>query len=50
MAKSFLANTEASNIEIALALGYTDATTFSHAFKRWSGIPPAQWRSKHGDH
>ena len=50
MAKSFLANTEASNIEIALALGYTDATTFSHAFKRWSGTPPAQWRSKHGDH
>lgn len=47
MAQSFLANTQANNIEIALALGYTDATTFSHAFKRWSGISPAQWREQH---
>ena len=47
MAQSFLANTEASNIEIALALGYTDTSTFNHAFKRWSGISPAQWREKH---
>jgi len=44
MAQSFLTNSEATNAEIALALGYTDATTFSHAFKRWSGISPAQWR------
>lgn len=46
MAQSFLANSEASNAEIALALGYTDATTFSHAFKRWSGMSPAQWRER----
>lgn len=46
MAQSFLINTEASNIEIALALGYTDATTFSHAFKRWSGMSTAQWRGQ----
>jgi AraC-like DNA-binding protein len=44
MARSFLASTEASNVEIALALGYTDVTTFNHAFKRWSGISPTQWR------
>jgi AraC-like DNA-binding protein len=47
MAQSFLANSEASNAEIALALGYTDATTFGHAFKRWSGMTPAQWRKRH---
>ena len=47
MAQSFLANSEATNAEIALALGYTDATTFSHAFKRWSGMTPAQWRERH---
>ena len=46
MAQSFLANSEASNAEIALALGYTNATTFSHAFKRWSGMSPAQWRGR----
>jgi AraC-like DNA-binding protein len=46
MAQSFLANSEATNAEIALALGYTDATTFSHAFKRWSGMSPAQWRER----
>ena len=46
MAKSFLSSTEASNAEIALALGYSDATTFSHAFKRWSGMSPAQWRKR----
>ena len=46
MARSFLANSEATNAEIALALGYTDATTFIHAFKRWSGMSPAQWRER----
>ena len=46
MAQNFLTNSEACNAEIALALGYTDATTFSHAFKRWSGMSPAQWRQR----
>lgn len=47
MAQSFLANTEATNVEIALSLGYSDVTTFSHAFKRWSGMPPAKWRNQY---
>ena len=46
MSQNFLANSEASNTEIALALGYTEVTTFSHSFKRWSGISPAQWREQ----
>lgn len=29
-------------------LDYADVTTFSRAFKRWAGMPPAQWRSHHG--
>jgi len=47
MARSFLANSEATNSEIALALGYTDATTFIHAFKRWANMSPSQWREAH---
>jgi len=47
MAQNFLVNSEASNAEIALAIGYTNATAFSHAFKRWSGMSPAQWREQH---
>ena len=47
MSQNFLANSEAINSEIALALGYTNATTFSHAFKRWSGMSPAPWRGRH---
>jgi len=47
MAQNFLTSNEASNAEIALALGHTDATTFNHAFMRWSGMSPAQWRERH---
>lgn len=47
MAQSFLIGSTASNAEIALALGYTDGTTFIRSFKRWSGISPAQWRAQH---
>jgi AraC-like DNA-binding protein len=47
MARCFLADSNATNAEIALALGYTDATTFNRSFKRWSGMSPAQWRDLH---
>jgi AraC-like DNA-binding protein len=47
LARSFLANSSASNAEIALALGYTDASTFNRSFKRWSDMTPAQWRNIH---
>lgn len=30
--------------EIALALGYSDLTNFSHAFKRWTGSSPGVFR------
>jgi AraC-like DNA-binding protein len=46
MAQNFLTNSEATYAEIALALGYNDATAFNHAFKRWSGMSPSQWRSQ----
>ena len=43
-AKSLLHESELSSLEIADALGYADLSTFSHAFKRWSGMSPAIWR------
>lgn len=30
--------------EIAQALGYTDVSNFSRAFRRWSGVAPSHWR------
>ena len=31
--------------DIARALGYADASGFSHAFQRWSGVAPKEWRN-----
>ncbi len=30
--------------DVALNLGYSELSAFSRAFKRWSGVPPQQWR------
>ncbi len=43
-ARSLLHESELSSLEIADKLGYADLSTFSHAFKRWSGLSPAVWR------
>jgi AraC-like DNA-binding protein len=31
--------------EIALLLGFSDASTFHHAFKRWTGTTPERYRA-----
>lgn len=33
--------------EIAADLGYSDLTNFAHAFKRWTGTTPGQFRRQH---
>jgi AraC-like DNA-binding protein len=42
----WLAGTRRQITDIALSLGYADASGFSHAFTRWSGKTPSRWRSE----
>ncbi|MET0532513.1 MAG: helix-turn-helix transcriptional regulator [Microvirga sp.] len=43
-----LQDTEMSLSQIAAALGYSEASAFTRAFRRWSGRTPTAWRS-HSD-
>jgi len=45
MARQLLVGTNIQITNIALALGYGDTSSFSHAFQRWSGVAPSQWRA-----
>ncbi|MBL0142357.1 MAG: AraC family transcriptional regulator [Betaproteobacteria bacterium] len=44
-ASQLLENTRTPANQIAMMLGYTDASSFTRAFRRWSGMGPAQWRA-----
>jgi AraC-like DNA-binding protein len=41
-----LRNTDKTASEVALILGYADSSAFTRAFRRWRGVPPAQWRKR----
>lgn len=34
--------------DISLALGYTEPSAFSRAFRGWAGCSPQEWRRSHG--
>ena len=47
LARQMLANSTMQAAQIADALDYADNTSFSRAFKRWSGLTPSTWRSSY---
>ena len=44
LAKSYLAERDLPVAEIAWLLGYREVSSFTHAFKRWTGMTPQQFR------
>jgi AraC-like DNA-binding protein len=45
-ARQLLQDTNVPLSQIAAALGYSEASAFCRAFKRWSGKTPASWRAE----
>src|SRR5205814_7256149 len=45
LAKRYLRDRELPISEIAWLLGYREIGSFTHAFKRWTGTSPSQFRS-----
>ena len=44
VAVKYLRETAMTNENIAVALGFSDAANFRHAFRRWTGSPPRAFR------
>ncbi|MEE4143259.1 MAG: AraC family transcriptional regulator [Halieaceae bacterium] len=46
LAREYLATSKLSIEEIAAMLGYSSPGNFTHAFRRWHGSPPSQYRQE----
>jgi AraC-like DNA-binding protein len=46
VAQQLLLGTRMSVTSVALALGYAETSAFNHAFQRWSGQSPGEWRQR----
>jgi len=46
LAKDKLENSSATITEISFQLGYSDPAHFNHAFHRWAGMSPSQFRAE----
>jgi AraC-like DNA-binding protein len=47
LARSYLAGGRASVTDVAFVLGFADTSTFSRAFKRWTGTSPSEYAARH---
>lgn len=47
MAQAYVAQADYTFTEIALLLGYAEASSFSRAFRRWTHLSPQQYRKEH---
>lgn len=50
ISQQLLTETNESLTNIALALGYSNVSAFSRAFRQWSGKSPANWRKESYQH
>ena len=49
LSQTLLARNDLSVEQVAALLGYADLRGFDRAFKRWTGVTPTRWRSRHAD-
>jgi AraC-like DNA-binding protein len=49
IARQLLTDTRVPLAQIAAALGYSEASAFTRAFRRWSGRTPTTWRDQGGN-
>jgi AraC-like DNA-binding protein len=47
LALHYLAEPDLGLAEIALLLGYSELSSFTAAFKSWTGVPPREYRQRH---
>ncbi len=45
-AEAYLRDDRLSLAEVSLLLGYSEQSPFTHAFKRWTGLTPQEWRRR----
>lgn len=50
IARQMLENSSKTISQIAEVLRYTDASAFTRAFRRWSGVSPKKWRESFTSH
>lgn len=47
-ARQLLRDTDLPSTHVAAAVGFAEPASFTHAFRRWSGMTPTQWRAAIG--
>ncbi len=47
LACQYVLEPERNLVDVAFLLGFSELSTFYRAFKRWTGVPPQQYRKQH---